>query len=112
MLSLVRERLTNAEIGQRLVASATTVRKHLYGPWTAKFSDGGYRIHNTRSGAVGTGTFTIVSGIFRARTITAVCNKSPSICAASVFRDRLTFTNEPGHQPCDWGTAPWVGVPR
>ena len=83
-----------------------------YGPWTAEFSDGHYRIHNARSGAGGTGTFTIVSHTFRSRTITAVCDKSPSVCAVSVFRDRLAFTNEPGYPQCAWGVASWQRVSR
>ena len=81
-----------------------------YGTWTADFSDGRYRIHNERSGATGTGTFTVIGDTFRSRTVTAVCDKSPSTCAVNAFRDRLTFTDEPGYPRCAWGVAPWVRV--
>ena len=81
-----------------------------YGPWTADFSDGRYRIHNERSGATGTGTFTVIGDTFRSRTVTAVCDKSPSTCAVNAFRDRLTFTDEPGYPRCAWGVASWVRV--
>jgi hypothetical protein len=91
-------------------ASGSCLRKS-YGPWTAEFGHGRYRIHNRWSGATGTGTFTVTGGIFRSRTITAVCDRSPSTCGVEVFRARLTFSNEPGYPACQWGVAAWVRVP-
>jgi hypothetical protein len=81
-----------------------------YGPWTARFGDGRYRIHNSRSGASGSGTFTIVGEIVRFVVATPVCDRSPSDCRASIYHGRLTFTNAPsGYAACGgWTTASWV----
>ena len=96
---------------QALGASRSCAQK-TSGPWTAEFSNARYRIHNERSGASGSGTFTMIAGnIVRLVTETAVCDKTTNVCKVTVFHNRLAFTNDSPYPPCGgWTVATWARV--
>jgi hypothetical protein len=84
----------------------------LRGPVTAEFVAGHFQVHNERTGGLGNGTFVVTGDRVRFVFVKGVDVKpgSVAVCAASVFRNRLTFKRVPGRQCLAWEASVWTRV--
>jgi hypothetical protein len=84
----------------------------LYGPYTARFAAGRFKIRNGRTGRGAAGSFTLSGKLVRFVFAYGVGLKpgAVAVCAESVYRDRLTFTKAPGRPCLAFDAAVWTRV--
>jgi len=113
--SLLDGRWKTSMTADALLRTGEVSTKHvplLAGPWTAVFRAGRFEVRNERTGGGGHGTFVVNGNLVRFVFAAGVALKpgSTAVCAATVFRDRLTFTKVLGRPCLAWNAAVWTRV--